>query len=238
MKEAIILAGGFGTRLQHVVSDLPKPMAPIKGQPFLNYLLDYLLRYEVEHVVFSTGYLHENIVSHCHNFYKGINISYAREIEPLGTGGAIKFALSQCEQEDVLVLNGDTLFSIDLHDFYSFYEQKKTNLAIALRQVEDVVRYGSVQVDEEGKIIRFTEKNEQIGKGYINGGIYYMSKQLMQIMPEKENFSFEKEVMEKYCLEENFYAKPYNSYFIDIGIPEDYQRAQEELPKVFSFING
>ncbi|MDL2309322.1 D-mannose-1-phosphate guanyltransferase, partial [Bacteroidales bacterium OttesenSCG-928-C03] len=155
-----------------------------------------------------------------------------REIDPLGTGGAIKFAFSKCEQNDVLVLNGDTLFNIDLDDFFTFYKEKNTNLAIALRQVNDVSRYGSVKTDASGRIIQFVEKNRESGSGFINGGVYYLNKQLVQVMPEKDNFSFEKEVMEKYCHKQKYYGCPSNGYFIDIGIPEDYARAQVELPEL------
>lgn len=228
--EAIILAGGFGTRLQHVIKEIPKPMAPINGVPFLSFVLNMLIPLDIQHVVLSTGYLHEKIFDFYQNRYKSLKISYAQETSPLGTGGGLRFALQQCETDNVLVLNGDTLFRIQFDSFFDFFLSKKADVAIALRNVSDVSRYGSVIVNEHQKIIRFTEKNELQGEGFINGGIYLLKKSAFQkfIFPEK--FSFEKDFMEKYCASENFYGFYSDGYFIDIGIPCDYERAQRELP--------
>lgn len=229
MKEAIILAGGFGTRLQHIVNDVPKPMAPINGIPFLSYLFDYLIKFNIEHIILSTGYLHEKIESFYKYQYHNIKISYACETSPLGTGGAIRFAFSKCKTDEALILNGDTLFRIDIDEFISFAKTKKTNLSIVLRNIEDVSRYGSVQFDNNMKINSFTEKCNSTGKGFINGGIYWVKKQLFDKFQLPEKFSFEKDLMEKYCSSDSFYAYQSNGYFIDIGIPEDYAKAQIEF---------
>ena len=229
-KEAIILAGGFGTRLRHILPDLPKPMADIDGEPFLNYVLDLLVQYRFTHVVLSTGYLHEKIEHHYGNQYRQLCLAYAREREPLGTGGAIRFALSQCLTDHVYILNGDTLFAMDMDDFSTFYRQKQANFAMALREVEDVARYGSVEMDGENRIVRFTEKNQRSGKGFINGGVYLMNKNLLDNL-DVHTFSFEKDFLEKQFSTRLFHAKPYSAYFIDIGIPEDYARAERELKK-------
>ena len=129
-KEAIILAGGFGTRLQGVVKDLPKPMAPVNGRPFLTYILDYLIDYQYNKVVLSVGYLHEKIEEFFGTQYKSLEIDYAVETEPLGTGGGILFAMSKCTTDNVLVINGDTMFKVDLDAFERFHEEKASPSAM------------------------------------------------------------------------------------------------------------
>ena len=225
-KEAIILAGGFGTRLQGVVKDLPKPMAPVNGRPFLTYILDYLIDYEYEKVVLSVGYLHEKIVDYFGRNYKTLEIDYAVEEEPLGTGGGILFAMSKCSTDNVLVINGDTMFKVDLTAFGRFHQEKKGLLSIVLREVEDVSRYGSVSVDDNGIITLFAEKQASSGKGFINGGVYLINKKLFEKYPQRQKFSFEKDLMTRFYTKEPFYAMLSDGYFIDIGIPEDYARAQ------------
>ncbi|MDD3079320.1 MAG: nucleotidyltransferase family protein [Paludibacter sp.] len=229
MKEAIILAGGFGTRLKHIVSDVPKPMAPVNGEPFLSWLFRRLQNAGIEHVVLSTGYLHEKIENYYWNKFGRIKLTYSEEISPLGTGGAILLGLEKIQSENVLVLNGDTLFDIDFSKFNEFHKEKQSVLSVALREVDDVARYGSVKTDETGKIIAFTEKNEVQGKGLINGGIYCINKKWFAGLDLPEKFSFEKEVLEAVYDKYPVYGLGFQSYFIDIGVPEDYFRAQEEF---------
>lgn len=230
MVEAIILAGGFGTRLQHVVNDVPKPMAPVNGLPFLAYLLDKLNIAGVTHVILSTGYKHEYIENYFHNKYKSIDISYSRETTPLWTGGAIKLALRLTQSENILVLNGDTLFDIDFNHFLNFHTEQNTNLSVALRPIEQVERYGCVQTNAQKQIIGFSEKGEYKGKGLINGGIYLIKRSLFDGMNLPDKFSFEKEILEKIHYTQSIYGEEFNSYFLDIGIPEDYYKAQQEFP--------
>jgi D-glycero-alpha-D-manno-heptose 1-phosphate guanylyltransferase len=220
--EAIILAGGFGTRLRSVVSDVPKPMAPINGRPFLELLLNHIIGYGFNHIVLSTGYLHEKIEEHFGNSYRSIELSYAVENEPLGTGGGMRNALERCREEVVTVLNGDTLFKIDYDDLARFYQLHPTRLAVVLRQVPDTSRYGSVSTDCCDRISSFTEKNAAGGAGNINGGIYMMHRSLLEEHPLGEVFSFEKKILQKKYIDEPFYAYASGAYFIDIGIPEDY----------------
>jgi len=228
--EAVILSGGFGTRLRHIVSDVPKPMASINGEPFLSFLLRKLAKAGIQHVILSTGYLHEKVEDYFGNSFDSLQITYSQETEPLGTGGAIFFALNKTETDNFFVLNGDTLFDIDFEYLDTFYRIKETFLALALRKEKDISRYGSVQTDENAKIIGFTEKKESIGEGLINGGIYLLNKKLFdnQVLPN--TFSFEKEILEKRFRENDFFGLPFDRYFIDIGIPEDYARAQIEFP--------
>ncbi|MCQ2298596.1 MAG: nucleotidyltransferase family protein [Bacteroidales bacterium] len=229
MKEAVILAGGFGTRLRHVVSDVPKPMAPIGERPFLEILIDYLATFGYDHIVLSTGYLHEKIEQHFGCEYKGIRISYAQETTPLGTGGGILNALQHCQNETVTVLNGDTMFKVDYSALEQFHQQNGTMLSIFLRQVDDTSRYGSVEIDNSHRIIRFAEKSESQGQGWINGGIYRMDKALFDGYQVGDTFSFEKDIMQANYQSKSLFALPSSSYFIDIGVPDDYFRAQKEL---------
>ena len=232
MREAIILAGGFGTRLQSVVSDVPKPMAPVAGRPFLTYLLDRLRKQGYTHIVLATGYLHEKVEEFFGHEYHDVAIDYARELSPLGTGGAIVNALQYCHEEAVTVLNGDTLFDIDHERLCRFAEEKATPLAIVLRQVPDAGRYGSVEIDKGGRITTFKEKNSEAGSGLINGGIYRIQRSLLDGFTLGEKFSFEQELMQQRYRDEHYYAYADGAYFIDIGIPEDYSRAQQELPSL------
>ena len=232
-KEAIVLAGGFGTRLQKVVNEVPKPMAPVCNKPFLSYVLDYLIRYKYTHVVLATGYLHEKIEDYFGNNYNGLAVSYAQETTPLGTGGAILNALQYCKSEQVTVLNGDTLFCIDFSDLEKAFTAHTSPLTIVLRLVDDTSRYGSVTISHEGQIVRFTEKTATSGSGYINGGIYQLHKSLFAGFTVGQTFSFEKDIMEHYYQQLSFYAFPVVAYFIDIGIPEDYYKAQQDFATLF-----
>ena len=220
MQEAIILAGGFGTRLRSVVSEVPKPMAPVAGRPFLSYLLDRLAAQGYMHVVLSTGYLHEKVEDFFHDAYHGIS------------GGAIVNALSRCSSDEVTVLNGDTLFDIDHGAMLRFAAHHDTPLAVVLRQVDDASRYGSVLLDSEGRIADFREKSTLAAPGLINGGIYRLRRSLLSTYTVGDAFSFEREVLQQRFRDTAFYAYADGAYFIDIGIPADYARAQEELPKL------
>ena len=231
-REAIILAGGFGTRLSHVVSDVPKPMAPVYGKPFLCYLLDRLIEAGIQRIILATGYKHECIESYFGTEYRGAEILYSNEDTPLFTGGAIRQAAEKVTADDFVVLNGDTLFDIDLNRLYAFHTSHQAHLTIALREVPDTARYGAVSC-EENRIVAFHEKNEGGGAGLINGGIYAISRDWLinQDLPTK--FSFEKELMQPMAGEPAFYGLAFNDYFIDIGVPDDYFRAQKEFKQVF-----
>lgn len=230
MREAIILAGGFGTRLRSVVSNVPKPMAPVAGRPFLAYVLDRLKGQGYSHVVLATGYLHEKVEEYFGKDYHGITIDYAHELSPLGTGGAIVNALQHCSEDFITVLNGDTMFDIDHEELCRRADQWQTPLTAVLRWVPDAGRYGSVEVDSNGLITAFREKDPATGSGMINGGIYRLQRSLLDGYAVGKQFSFEKEVLQ--ALGKPFRAYAANGYFIDIGIPEDYQRAQTELPQL------
>lgn len=229
VQEAIILAGGLGTRLKNVIGDIPKPMAPVNGRPFLEYLLDYLNHYEIEHVILSVGYRHEVIVNHFGKKYKGIDIDYCIEDEPLGTGGAIKKAFGMTLSKKSFVFNGDTLFKMDLLRLMDFHSYKQSDFSLVLRQVEDVSRYGTVDRDEDYRIFSFNEKGLRVGRGLINGGSYLISKKFFEKVEFPEKFSIEKDCLEKMVGIYPFYGTICKQYFIDIGIPEDYLKAQDDF---------
>lgn len=229
--EAVILAGGFGTRLKSEVPDLPKAMAPINGRPFLEYLLDFLEHYVIEHVVLAVGYKHEAIRNHFGNEYKSIKIEYSVEDEPLGTGGAIKKAFDLIEGNKAFVFNGDTMFRISLVKHYDFHIQRHTDFSMVLREVDQVDRYGAVERDENKRITGFLEKGEKSGKGLINGGVYLINKRFFSKHDFPHKFSLEKDCFEKMVSTTPFYGVICKQYFLDIGIPEDYQKAQDDFKR-------
>ena len=229
--QAVILAGGLGTRLRSVVRDVPKPMAAIGEQPFLSYLLDECVRYGIRDVILAVGYLHETIRQYFGDTYQGMRLQYAIEDEPLGTGGAVKQALRYCRPDmPAFVLNGDTLFAADWRQLYQCYIQQGSDIAIALRTMHHFDRYGVVETDSAGRVTAFCEKQyREIGN--INGGIYVLSPLLLCNYPDR--FSLEQDVLSVSVQHYRLYAHISESYFIDIGIPDDYRRAQTELPQLF-----
>lgn len=229
LKEAIILAGGFGTRLQSVVNDVPKPMAPINHEPFLNYVFDYLKHYHIEHVVLSTGYLADKITDYYKNQFNGISISYTKEMNPLGTGGGIRLAMEQCTKKDILVLNGDSFFDINLNRYYNQHTSFHSDCSLALRKVNNAARYGTIKLGN-GFIKSFKEKDNIEQPGLINGGVYILNRELyLGKTIANEAFSIEKDFFEKRINELNLLGFEYDGYFIDIGIPEDYKKAQDDF---------
>lgn len=231
--EAVILAGGFGTRLSHVVNRVPKPMAPVYGKPFLCYLIDRLAEAGgVKRIVLATGYKHEVIESYFGASYRGAEIIYSHEDTPLFTGGAIVKAAKMLAEDDFVVLNGDTLFDIDFQQLYSIHSTSGAVLSVALRAVDDTSRYGAVTC-AGNRITAFREKDESRGAGDINGGIYAVNRRWLTGLGMPEKFSFEKELMQPLAGKEAFCGISFNSYFIDIGVPEDYFRAQREFVELF-----
>ncbi len=228
VRTAIVLAGGFGTRLQHVVKELPKPMADINGKPFLQYVLDYLARQNINKIILSVGYKWERIREYFGEKYLSASLSYVVEESPLGTGGAILKAVKNSSDQEFVVLNGDTFFAININHFYQFHQANNSVLSLALKPMSNFDRYGVVLTDENGLIGSFQEK-KKYETGDINGGIYLLNSGVFNGLNLPERFSFETDLMEHYYKTIHFYGFVFNDYFIDIGIPEDYARAQKEL---------
>lgn len=228
IEEAIILAGGLGTRLREAVPDLPKCMAPVAGRPFLSYVVDALRMQGIRHFVFSLGYKADAIEAYLQDHYPTLDYTTVVEPEPLGTGGAIRLALECARSNDVLIANGDTLFKVNVEEMAAFHRSKEAACTLALKPMHHFERYGVVELDKEGRIASFKEK-QYYKEGLINGGIYLLNKLrfLAQEFPLK--FSFEKDYLEADYGKGEFFGLAQDSYFIDIGIPEDYNKAQEDL---------
>jgi len=226
-KTCIILAGGMGTRLQSVVNDRPKVMAEIEGKPFLSCLLDILLRQGIKNVVLAVGYKREFIVNYYNYKYKDIELKYSIEDAPLGTGGAIRQALDYAEDENVFIVNGDTYFDVDYKGMSDFHDKNNAQITIALKELLDFDRYGSIQI-ANNRIVDFIEK-KKITQGLINGGVYLIRKNIFNGFSLTETFSFEIDFLQKYFTKMVCYGYISTGEFIDIGIPEDYSLAKEVL---------
>lgn len=226
--EAIILAGGFGSRLKSVVPNIPKPMALINDKPFLGYLFEYLLRNNVCKVILSVGYKYESIIEYFGTRYKDITIAYSIEDEPLGTGGGIKKALELVHSDNVFILNGDTFFDISLDCLQRKHIDNDADLTLSLKPMKAYDRYGTVIVEMD-RVISFEEKQFK-NSGNINGGIYIAKSTLFDKIDLPTKFSFELDFMENYVESLKIYTYSADRYFIDIGIPEDYEKARRELP--------
>ena len=230
LQEVIILAGGLGTRLRSKVAELPKSMAPINGIPFLKYQLNYLAQYEIKTVYLAVGYLSEVITDFFGDSYQGMEINYVFEKEPLGTGGAILQALNETKTEEILILNGDTLFQIELNDYYKSHQESKADFSMALKPLKNFERYGVVKLNNDNKVIGFEEKQFQ-KEGIINGGVYILNKSVLDSYSFPHKFSFEREFLDSKFLELNFNGYSSTGYFLDIGIPSDYDQAQKDFIK-------
>jgi D-glycero-alpha-D-manno-heptose 1-phosphate guanylyltransferase len=228
IKEAIVLAGGLGTRLRSAVPDLPKCMAPVAGRPFIYYVINYYKRQGISKFIFCLGYKHEMIEKYLQESLSGLDYDVTIEEESLGTGGAIYQGALQSTGTDALVLNGDTFFDVDVRELSSFHKNKNADCTLCLKEMKNTDRYGVVESDKEGRITSFKEKNFY-ERSVINGGVYALNTEafLSEKFPEK--FSFERDYLEKYYKEKKMYGLKQNGYFIDIGIPEDYNKAQEDF---------
>lgn len=225
---AIILAGGLGTRLRSKVPDLPKCMAPVNGNPFLKYVVDELVKQGITHFIFSVGYKREPIIEYLHESFPQLQVQFAVEQEPLGTGGGIRAAAALATEKNVFVLNGDTLFKVNLQQLSDLHYLKKADCTLSLKPMQQFDRYGVVEVNDEHRILQFKEK-QFYETGLINGGVYALNVPSFLQEDFKPVFSFEKEYLERFYTKRNFFGFISNAYFIDIGIPADYQRAQTEL---------
>jgi D-glycero-alpha-D-manno-heptose 1-phosphate guanylyltransferase len=231
IREAIVLAGGFGTRLKEIVKEIPKPMASINDKPFLYYLLKFLKQNGIQKVIFSVGYKAEIIQEYFGERFDEIDIVYSYEDTPLGTGGGLKKATSQVTSDYFFAMNGDTLFDINLQELGRFAKKNNHfNITLALKSMSNFDRYGTVRIDDMCKIVSFEEK-KRVVNGLINGGVYCLKKQEILNIPE-EKFSFEKDVLEKKVSQSLIAGLPSDKYFIDIGIPEDYYKAQYDFKRM------
>jgi D-glycero-alpha-D-manno-heptose 1-phosphate guanylyltransferase len=223
--QAIVLAGGLGTRLRSVVTELPKPMAPVAGRPFLAWILDRLAQGGFERVVLAVGYRHEAIVQHFGHVYLGMRLDYSVEEQTLGTGGAIRLAADRIASWPVFVLNGDTFLELDYRAMLDAHLQGSERMSLAVCQVADAGRYGGLDL-EDGHVRGFREKGSS-GPGVINAGTYLLSQAVLDRIPRDEPFSFEQQLLVPGIGTIRPAAFATDGLFIDIGVPEDYARAQQ-----------
>lgn len=227
--EAVVLAGGFGTRLKGCIDNIPKPLAPIDGKPFLCLLLDYLYANGVHRAVISTGYLAEKVEEAIGGRYHGMTVEYSVEDTPLGTGGGIKKALKMCRSNDVVVCNGDSFFDVNLFEMKRLHEKSGCDVTLAAKFIENAHRSGLLEFSQ-GRLRGFTE-NGVAPSGYINGGVYFIRRTLLEGVTE-DKFSFEKKILANKAYGIGVYES--DGYFIDIGIPESYALAQKEKSRLVS----
>lgn len=230
MPPAIILAGGFGTRLQPVVADVPKPMAPVGGRPFLASLLDFLLSQGITQVILALGYKHQVVTDYFGQRYRSLNLTYLVEDSPLGTGGALRRALEVVASGPVLALNGDTFLALEYRPMLTAHRAARAKITIALRFVPDAGRYGKVVLAQD-RITAFLEKSSA-APGWINTGVYLLERNLFEPFAFPEVFSFEQDFLQKYCSRLHPLAFPTRAGFIDIGTPADYERVQAGLEQI------
>ena len=231
--EAVILAGGLGTRLRPVVSDLPKPMAPVSGRPFLEYLMDFWIDGGVGRFILAVGYKHEAVIDHFGFFYRDIPIDYSIEPEPVGTGGGLFLALEKIRgKAPFFIVNGDTFFPVDASSTLTFHEEKKSKFTMVLKEMTSAERYGTVRLKENSRIERFCPLGQAEPPYLINGGVYLANpdfiKKHRQDWDGRSPVSSENFLFPKWAdTEEAFFGFRESGEFIDIGIPEDYKRCQE-----------
>lgn len=230
--EVIILAGGLGTRLRAVVPDLPKPMAPIRGRPFLEHQMDFCIAQGASRFILSVGYKKELIESHFGERYKACEISYARESQPLGTGGGLLLALAQAKSETVLAVNGDTFFDVSFTALAERHQIAGASATLALRRIAHNDRYGEVLLDAQSIITQFT--SEPSGElGLINGGVYLLNRAALLDLGwhPGDAVGLEQEMFPALLQRTRTMAGLISDgVFIDIGVPQDYERAANILP--------
>lgn len=224
--EAIVLAGGCGTRLRHAVADLPKPMAPVAGRPFLEILLNCLAKKGFLRIVLSVGYLADRIVGYFGNRFSGVDLIYAVEETPLGTGGAVRLALTRCEADHVFVFNGDTYLDLEVAHVEAHWQAHQRPIIVA-REVPDTARFGRLELRQRN-VSRFLDKGVS-GGGLINAGCYVLPPDALNAFPLGQAFSLETEFLADAVQHTVFECFVTHGHFIDIGVPEDYARAQQEL---------
>lgn len=228
--DVIILAGGKGTRLNSILPDIPKPMAPINGKPFLDILLSQLNIYpDIKNVILAVGYKSEIIINRYKNSAAyNFKILFSEEKVLLGTGGAIKKASSLASTEDVLILNGDSFIEVDINKLINFHIANNASITISLKEISDANRYGNVKIDDQLRILSFEEKNSSNHTGLINAGVYLIKKNIFDNIEEDQEISFERQILPD-MTKCDAYGYMISGKFIDIGIPDDYKRAQTEL---------
>ncbi len=225
---AVILAGGLGTRLRSIVSDRPKVLAEVGGRPFIEILLDQLAMADVRSVVLCTGYMGNQVQDRLGTHYRRMTLRYSCEPQPLGTAGALRLALPMLDSDPVLVMNGDSYCDASLEAFADWHAERRAPATILLAETDDTRRYGRVQLDDEWRVLSFSEKTDDTGPGWINAGIYLLSQPLIEPITVGRAVSLEREVFPAWI---GLGLSGFRSEgrLWDIGLPESYARAGAEL---------
>jgi D-glycero-alpha-D-manno-heptose 1-phosphate guanylyltransferase len=232
--DVVILAGGKGTRLQSVVSDVPKPLAPINGRPFVDYQFALLQKTpRIGRVVLAIGHLADRVIAHYAEHKPPVDLLFAVEASPLGTAGALRNALSSTTSRQILALNGDSIFNWDIEAIRTVHKRCGGEATISLLQVEDISRYGSVAVENE-RVVSFREKSSHSQPGTINAGVYLFERAAIEAIPTGGAVSLELETLPAMAAEGKLAAATFKSDFIDIGLPETYELATTFIPRLFS----
>jgi D-glycero-alpha-D-manno-heptose 1-phosphate guanylyltransferase len=229
---AIILAGGMGTRLREAVPDIPKPMAPVNGKPFIQYQLDYWIKQGITQFVISVGYKKEVIMDYLGKSYRNTPLTYSVEEEPLGTGGGLLLASQQINSETVLVMNGDTFFEVDLKTLQKYHVTKASDWTFSLFRSNENGRYKGLEMNSNGEITLLKSGTDQIGK-LANGGVYLVNPKILEKIPNRigQKLSLEDELLPSLLATGyKFTGIEFSGAFIDIGIPKDYLRAVNVIP--------
>lgn len=228
MTKAVILAGGLGTRLRHVVSDVPKPMAPIHNKPFLAHQMDHWMQSGIDSFILSVGYLRETIIDYFGDCYNGVPITYAIEEIPLGTGGGILQAMKHLNSDDsFLLLNGDTYFDVDLIKLKELHCRHNAGVTFSLFRANEPDRFGGVSIDANCRITKFRSEKARSGQ-LANGGVYMIDPNVIrkQYHADVGKFSFEDDILPRlFDTGTPFFGLESNGRFVDIGVPEDYAAA-------------
>lgn len=222
---AVILAGGLGTRLRSVIPERPKVLAEVRGRPFLEYVLDQMVSWNIKKVILCTGYLGEQIESHLHDSYKNLRLVYSKEPSPLGTGGALRRAWPLVQPAPLLVLNGDSYCDADLGSFWTWHICQGAEATLLLIEAFDTKQYGKVETNEKGQILRFEEKSRDGGRGWINAGIYACGSRFVQAIPDNYPISLERDIFPS-LIGDRLYGYKSKGRFLDIGTPESYRLAK------------
>ncbi|HEY7427408.1 MAG TPA: nucleotidyltransferase family protein, partial [Gemmataceae bacterium] len=219
---AAVLAGGLGTRLRSRIADRPKVLAPVHGRPYLAYLLEQLAEAGVRHAVLLTGYRANQVRSTFGATYAGLSLTYSCEPSPLGTAGALRRALPYLPSPTILLLNGDSYCAASLLDFREFHRRRSAALSLVLTPVDDCSRFGRVRVGTDGRILRFEEKSQQGSTGWVNAGIYFINRSLIEDIPTNKPASLERDMFPMWTFARRCFGFPCQGRFLDIGTPESY----------------
>ncbi len=233
MRTCILLAGGLGTRVGHLTAGLQKCLTKVADRPFIAYIIDHLLKQQVQHFIVSLGYKAQDARQTLEALYPQLNITYVVENTPLGTGGAIKLSLQESRSQSTFVVNADTFFPVDLLAMESRFEAYGLDVLIAGKEIEKPDRYGTIEVGPDHRITAFREK-AALPKGFINGGTYLVKNAVFDNIPKQRPFSFEKDFLENKIKDCRIHFFACDEPFIDIGVPKDFYKAQHFMAKYHS----